>query len=106
MMAVFKLKTGTTAAQLKKAVLSNDQTAFEKIALPVGTRRCHGAPASSARAEDHHDHRAPGGHYGIVCFVPAPDGKPHAAHGMYKVFTRLGEVEPEAADRRRRATCR
>jgi hypothetical protein len=33
----------------------------------------------------------PAGTYGIACFVPAPDGSPHAAHGMYKVFTVSGK---------------
>ena len=28
------------------------------------------------------------GSYGLLCFVPdAKDGKPHAAHGMMRVFT-------------------
>ena len=33
----------------------------------------------------------PAGTYGIACFIPAPDGSPHAAHGMYKVFTVSGK---------------
>ena len=31
------------------------------------------------------------GTYGLVCFIPAPDGAPHAAHGMFKVFTVSGK---------------
>ncbi len=27
----------------------------------------------------------------MACFVPAPDGSPHAAHGMYKVFSVSGK---------------
>ena len=27
------------------------------------------------------------GTYGFVCFVPAPDGRPHAEHGMFGEFT-------------------
>ena len=26
------------------------------------------------------------GHYGLLCFIPAPDGASHVAHGMVKVF--------------------
>ena len=33
----------------------------------------------------------PAGTYGIACFLTAPDGKSHAAHGMYKVFTVSGK---------------
>jgi plastocyanin len=27
------------------------------------------------------------GNYGVLCFVPAPDGTPHAFMGMQKEFT-------------------
>lgn len=27
------------------------------------------------------------GSYGLICFIPAPDGKPHFAHGMVTTFT-------------------
>ena len=30
--------------------------------------------------------KLPAGHYGMLCFVPAPDGTPHVAHGMVKTF--------------------
>ena len=26
------------------------------------------------------------GHYGVFCFIPAPDGAPHMLHGMVKTF--------------------
>ena len=45
MLAMFKLKKGTTNAQLKKAVLSNDQSALEKIAAPGGDPTVFGTPA-------------------------------------------------------------
>jgi hypothetical protein len=84
MMVVFPLKPGTTSKQLKTAVLSDDDAAFGKIAAgdPVG-----GVPALVGPSEKTTTiSEVKAGTYGIVCFVPAPDGAPHAAHGMYKVF--------------------
>lgn len=84
MMAVFKLKKGVTSAQLKKALLSKDQAAFEKISAPGNV---NGTPAVVGRGQKTTTiSELPAGHYGIACFVPAPDGSPHAAHGMYKIF--------------------
>jgi hypothetical protein len=92
MMAVFKLKKGTTNAQLKKAVLSDDQSALEKIALPGGDPFVTGTPnVLSAGKSTTTYSQLPAGTYGMVCFIPAPDGSPHAAHGMFKVFTVSGK---------------
>jgi hypothetical protein len=91
MMAVFKLKKGTTTAQLKKALLSSDESAVGKIAAP-GDPTVSGTPGllgpgqkTSIMTE------LPAGTYGIACFVPAPDGSPHVAHGMVKTFTVSGK---------------
>ncbi len=92
MMAMFKLKPGITSAQLKKAVLSNDQSAFQKIAAPGGDPTVFGGPSLlSPKASTTTMTKLAAGTYGIVCFVPAPDGTPHAAHGMYKVLTVSGK---------------
>jgi len=92
MMAGFHLKKGTTPAQLKKALLSQDQSALTKIAASGGDPSVSGLPAlvgpgqkTTALTE------LTPGTYGIACFVPAPDGSPHAAHGMFKVFTVSGK---------------
>jgi hypothetical protein len=92
MMAVFKLKPGTTNAQLKTAVLSNDQNALQKIAAP-GDPTVYGTPSLlSPKASTTTMTKLTAGTYGMVCFVPAAsDGKPHAAHGMYKVFKVSGK---------------
>jgi len=92
MMAMFKLKPGTTPAQLKTALLSNDNSAFEKIAAPGGDPTVYGTPGllSSKQASTTLTN-LPAGTYGIACFVPAPDGKTHAEHGMYKVFKVSGK---------------
>jgi hypothetical protein len=85
MMAVVRLKPGVTAKQLKAAALSNDQAAFAKIA--VGDGQVNGVPqVLSPKQETTTITQLAAGHYGILCFVPAPDGQPHVAHGMLKVF--------------------
>jgi len=88
MMAVVQLKPGITVKQLKAAALSPDQSAFEKIAAPnAGPNGVSGVPdligpgqKTTTIAE------LPAGHFGILCFVPAPDGKTHVEHGMIKTF--------------------
>jgi hypothetical protein len=84
MMAIFKLKKGVTNAQLKKALLSSDQSAIEKIAAPGAV---NGTPALVGPGQKTTTITKMGaGHYGLACFVPAPDGSLHVAHGMFKVF--------------------
>jgi hypothetical protein len=92
MLAMFKVKKGTTNAQLKKAVLSDDDAEFEKIATPGGDPFVRGTPAllSSKQATTTLT-KLGAGTYGIVCFLSAPDGKSHAEHGMYKVFAVSGK---------------
>ena len=92
MVVGFHLKKGTTPAQLKKALSSQDQDALTKIAASGGDPTVSGLPAlvgpgqkTTALTE------LTAGTYGIACFVTAPDGSPHAAHGMYKVFTVTGK---------------
>jgi hypothetical protein len=92
MMAVFKLKKGVTAAQLKKALLSNDQAAFGKISGVKGDPSVSGVPAVVGPGQSTTTlTELTAGHYGIACFIPAPDGTPHAAHGMVKVFDVSGK---------------
>jgi hypothetical protein len=89
MMAMFKLKPGTTSAQLKTAILSSDQNALQKVV----TAPIDGAPSLlSAGAKTTTMTKLAAGTYGIACFIPAPsDGKTHAEHGMYKVFKVSGK---------------
>jgi uncharacterized cupredoxin-like copper-binding protein len=37
------------------------------------------------------------GRYGIICFIPSPDGKPHVMKGMAKEFVVVGKEEKAAA---------
>jgi hypothetical protein len=92
MLAMFKLKPGTTNGQLKKAVLSDDQNALQNIAAPGGDPTVYGTPAPlSPKSSTTTMTKLNAGTYGLVCFFPAPDGSPHAAHGMYKVMTIKGK---------------
>jgi hypothetical protein len=93
MMAVFKLKKGTTNTQLKKAVLSDDDSALEKIAAPGGDPFVSGTPNLLSPGNKTTTYtQLPAGTYGMVCFLPAAtDGAPHAAHGMFKVFAVSGK---------------
>ena len=91
MMAMFKLKPGTTGAQLKKALLSSDQNALEQIAAPGGDPTVFGMPAPlSPKAST----------TTVTSLQPAPTGWPAssrpdgrggaAAQGMYRC-SRLGK---------------
>jgi hypothetical protein len=88
MMDVIALKPGVTAKQLKAAALSEDQSAFQKIAAPGADE--NGVPGVpdllSPKQQTTTMTQLKAGHYGVLCFLPAPDGSPHVAHGMVKVF--------------------
>ena len=89
MMAVVALKKGVTAAQLKKTALSNDNAAFAKIAQ--GDGNVYGLPEVLGPGQETGTWtELKAGHYGVMCFVPAPDGSPHFAHGMVKTFDVTG----------------
>ncbi len=85
MMAVLSLKKGVTVAQVKEAAVSSDR---------LGVRHDRGRPREvsgtpdllSPGAETTVITKLPAGHYAIACFIPAPDGAPHVAHGMVKIF--------------------
>ncbi len=92
MMVGFHLKKGTTPAAFKKALLSQGDAAFKKIAPPGGDPTVNGLPALIGPGQKTTTlTNLSAGTYGIACFVAAPDGSPHAAHGMFKVFTVSGK---------------
>jgi len=63
---------------------SEDDSALGAIA---GKAQVFGAPTLlSPGAQTTTITKLAAGHYGVVCFIPAPDGKPHFAHGMVKTF--------------------
>ncbi len=74
MMAVFPLKKGVTVAQIKKAAASQDQSAFDPLA---GKGQVFGAPnLLSPGSHTSVITKLPAGHYGVLCFITAPDGEP------------------------------
>ncbi len=88
MLSIVELKKGVTVAQLKKAASSNDDTAFQKIAAPDATQNGpSGTPdILGPKQQTATITQLPAGHYGMLCFVPAPDGTPHFMKGMIKTF--------------------
>ena len=90
MMAVVKLKKGVTAAQLKKVAIAQDDAGFAKIADTSGggDGSVSGMPSLLSPGNTTTTiTQLKAGHYGIMCFVPAPaDGQPHVAHGMVQTF--------------------
>lgn len=92
MLVMFKLKKGVTAKQLKAALISQDQAALGKIAGASGDPSVSGMPALLGPSQKTTTlTELTAGHYGIACFVTAPDGKPHVAHGMVKVLDVSGK---------------
>jgi hypothetical protein len=85
MMGVVHLKPKVTVKQLKTALLSNDPSAGKNLTVGDGnvadTPNVLGPDQATTTIAN-----LPAGHYGLYCFIPAPDGKSHIEHGMVKVF--------------------
>jgi len=85
MMGLVHLKPNVTVKQLKTALLSNDPAAGKD--LTVGEGNVANTPNFLAPDQSTTTiANLPAGHYGVFCFVPAPDGKSHVEHGMVKTF--------------------
>jgi uncharacterized cupredoxin-like copper-binding protein len=86
MLAIFEVKPNVTAKQIKAAALANDNAAFNKIAAG-NPDRSFGTPDLIGPGEATQTvSQLSAGRYGVVCFIPAPDGSPHVAHGMVTTF--------------------
>jgi hypothetical protein len=85
MMLAVSLKKGTTLAQVKTAVAAGDpQTALQSIGsngFLLGMPFFVGPGEKTTTIA-----KLNAGHYAILCFLTAPDGTPHAAHGMIKIL--------------------
>ena len=83
MLGVVPLKKGVTTKQLMKALMSQSEKDEEK--LGTGSEPIQagfvGPGQSMTTIVD-----LSAGHYGMFCFIPAPDGEPHVAHGMVQTF--------------------
>jgi plastocyanin len=77
----FPLRKGTTTAQLGKAVKSQSQSAFGKIAAGA-PYMAQGVISGGDTTNDQELHFPKKGSYGFVCFI---DG--HERLGMYKIIT-------------------
>lgn len=101
MLAIFQIKPNVTAKQVKAAAASNDQTAFDKIAQG-DSNRSFGTPDLIGPGESTQTvSQLPAGRFALMCFVPAPDGSPHLAHGMVTtvdVTTPKSSAKPPKAD--------
>jgi hypothetical protein len=85
MMAMARLKPGVTAAQVKTALLSDDPNAGNDLVVGDGnfgpTPGLLGPGQKTGIIT-----KMAAGHYAMFCFLPAPDGQPHIAHGMVRTF--------------------
>jgi len=89
MLAMFAVKPGVTVAQMKEAVASNDDSAFDPlIDKSVGDQgNVAGGPTLlGPKQQTTTTTQLPAGRYGMMCFFNAPDGTSHAAHGMIKII--------------------
>jgi hypothetical protein len=82
MLAIGQVKPNVTAKQVKAAAVSNDQAAFNKLAQG-DPNRSFGTPDILGPGESTQTvSQLPAGRFALMCFVTAPDGKSHLAHGM------------------------
>ncbi len=84
MMGLVQLKKGVTVKQVKAALTSDDENAGDELVVngdiaPLPT--AIGPKQSMAMLM-----KLPAGHYGVFCWIPAPDGESHVEHGMVKTF--------------------
>ena len=88
--SIVRLKEGKTQADF--AALGNDLSQFDDVLQTFGGPNgvAPGASLSSVQVLDPGD-------YFFVCFIPAPDGQPHAAKGMVMPLT-VGPAEDEVAE--------
>lgn len=86
---IIRLDDGKTVADFEAA--SAHEGPPPTWAVPVGGPNAVDPGRSATATVD-----LSAGSYVMVCFIPAPDGKPHMAHGMVKAFTVTGGTEKAA----------
>lgn len=90
-LSIVRLREGKTLDDF--GALGSDLTAFSETVETFG-----GPNAVAPGAEVTATQFLPAGELFFVCFIPAPDGQPHAAKGMLLPVTVEGEAEPPAED--------
>jgi hypothetical protein len=83
MLGMAQLKKNVTLKQLKAAVNTEDESDENKLVVG-GVNPLPGVLGPSEATAILTKLKA--GRYGIFCYIPAPDGKPHALHGMVDIF--------------------
>jgi hypothetical protein len=98
-LAAFKLRPGVTLKDVKKALKSQNQKAFEKITSdPEGA---YGYPffLTPGGLSTTTTSLFKAGNYVMVCFLSDAEGKPHFAHGMIQLFKVSGKpVKPRPVE--------
>ena len=77
---LLKLAPGKTAADFQQAMRAGGPP-------PNWITEVGGPGAAGPGADANATTYMPAGEYVLLCFVPAPDGKPHVAHGMVRPLT-------------------
>jgi plastocyanin len=92
MMAATRLKDGVTLDQVK-AALKRSEDAAAPLMADGPDASTYGTPAlvSAGESSTVTAVNLKPGNYAILCFVPGPDGMPHAAMGMISMFTVEGD---------------
>jgi hypothetical protein len=81
---VVALKPGVTGAQVREAVAAGNT---ESVIGDIGTGLAPGLPfLLGPRGEATAIAELDAGRYALVCFLAAPDGTSHAAHGMVSIL--------------------
>jgi uncharacterized cupredoxin-like copper-binding protein len=89
MLGLVALKPGVTVKQLSKALMSDDDSAGDKLVKGSGeVSPLPGFLGPNRSTTTIVNLKA--GHYGMFCYIPAPDGRPHLAHGMVGLFDVAG----------------
>jgi uncharacterized cupredoxin-like copper-binding protein len=94
-----KLAPGKTIADAQRALQAGGPP-------PSWATEVGGPGAADPGAEANATTYMPAGEYVLLCFVPAPDGKPHFAHGMVRPLTVTARKRVTGAAPRPDATIR
>jgi len=97
LMALVPLKKGVTRKQVLKALKSNDDNAFEKIATGETDFGAPGVLTPGQETEVVTD-KVAAGRYAMICFFADAKGKPHFLSGMIQLFTVKGKPVTDVPD--------
>lgn len=64
---------------------------------PISGLASSGVSALASGADAYFEADLAPGEYVLICFVTAPDGRPHSAHGMYREVRIVGGAQEDSA---------